>query len=206
MSHAWRMTSRFIPIAAVAAPPLVLAGVGLTHPSMLTLNTAQWWTTMHLALLLLFPLIGVAVWVLLRHDRTWLGWVGRVAAAAYAVLYNGLDAIAGIATGTLVLAGADPDSALVDALFAASRSLGWAGLAALAIAFAVVLASALRGGAMTALLIIATFTLAASFYLFVTGHIYWPRGVLAMLGLTLGFTVLELVPRRGREKVALVQS
>lgn len=200
------MTPRFIPVAAVAATPLVLAGVGLTHPASLNIDTAEWWTSMHLVLLLLFPLIAVAVWVLLRHDTNWLGWVGRVAAAAYAVLYNGLDAVAGVATGTIVIAGAEPDGEVVNALFAASTPLGLAGLAALAVALVVVLISRIRRGANLLLVLVSAVVLGASLYLFVTGHIYWPRGVLAMVGLSIGFTVLELVPRRNREKVALVQS
>jgi len=189
------MTPRAVPIAAVGAPPLLLAGVGLTHPAFLTFETAQWWTTMHLALLLLFPLIGVAVWVLLRHDTTWLGWIGRAAAAAYAVLYNGLDAVAGVATGTIVLAGADPDGDAVNALFAASNPLGLTGLAALAVALAVVLISRLRRGANLLLVVSAAAMLGASLYLFATGHIYWPRGMLAMVGLSIGFVVVELALR-----------
>lgn len=189
------MTPRAVPIAAVAAPPLVLAGVGLTHPALLTVDTAQWWTTMHLALLLLFPLIGVAVLVLLRHDTNWLGWVGRVAAAAFAVLYNGLDAVAGIATGTIVLAGAEPNGEFVNALFAASTPLGLTGLAALAVALAVVLISRLRRGASLLLVVGSAAVLGASLYLFATGHIYWPRGVLAMVGLAIGFVVVELALR-----------
>ena len=194
------MTPRAVPIAAVAAPPLVLAGVGLTHPAMLTVDTAQWWTTMHLALLLLFPLIGVAVWVLLRHETNWLGWVGRVAAAAYAVLYNGLDAVAGIATGTIVLAGAEPNGEIVNALFAASTPLGLTGLAALAVALAVVLISRLRRGASLLLVVGSAAVLGASLYLFATGHIYWPRGLLAMVGLAIGFVVVELALRSREPK------
>jgi hypothetical protein len=193
------MTSRLAPIAAVALPPLVLAGVGITHPAVLSADTAQWWTTMHIGLLVLFPLIGVAVWVSLRHDKTWFGWVGRVAAVAFAVLYDGLDALAGIATGTIVLAGADPKGEAVTALFVASKPLGWAGLFALAIAILVVVASGYHHGSSLALLLIAAVALGAGMYLFATGHIYWPRGVLAMLGLALGFTVVELARRKMSE-------
>ena len=199
------MTSRAVPIAAVAVGPLVLAAVGLTHPALLALESAPWWTTMHLALLLLFPLIGAAVWVLLRHDTTWLGWAGRVAAAAFAVLYDGLDAVAGVATGTIVLAGADPDSELVTALFLASKPLGWAGLTALAISIVVVLVSHLRAAASLPILASTALVLAVSLYLFATGHIYWPRGVLAMIGLAVGFVLVELAVRR-RDEPALVGS
>ena len=199
------MTSRAVPIAAVAVGPLVLAAVGLTHPALLALESAPWWTTMHLALLLLFPLIGAAVWVLLRHDTTWLGWAGRVAAAAFAVLYDGLDAVAGVATGTIVLAGADPDSELVTALFLASKPLGWAGLTALVISIVVVLVSHLRAGASLPILASTALVLAVSLYLFATGHIYWPRGVLAMIGLAVGFVLVELAVRR-RDEPALVSS
>lgn len=192
------MTSRFAPIVAVVAPPLVLAGVGLTHPALLTVESAPWWTTMHLALLVLFPLIGVAVWVLLRSDQTWLGWAGRLAAAAFAILYDGLDAVAGIATGTIVLAGADPKSDVVAALFAASKPLGWAGIIAVSIAVVFVLVSAYRAGNTLALLVSAAVALGASLYLFATGHIYWPRGVLAMLGFAIGFAIVELSGQRNR--------
>jgi len=50
----------------VTLPPLVLAAIGLTHPMELAAETAGWWTTMHILLLPLLPLLGVALWGLVR--------------------------------------------------------------------------------------------------------------------------------------------
>ena len=58
---------------AVTAPPLLLAGLGLTHPNDLTGASAGWWTSLHIILVPLFPQIGVSHWVLL-HGRLSLGW------------------------------------------------------------------------------------------------------------------------------------
>ena len=55
-------------VAAVTAPPLVLAGLGLTHPDDLTGVSAGWWTSLHIILVPLFPLLGVSHWILL-HGR-----------------------------------------------------------------------------------------------------------------------------------------
>ena len=182
-------------VAAVAAAPLVLAGIGLSHPRSLTPDSAPWWTTMHLVLLPLFPLLGVAIWVLLRHDKTAVGWGGRVAAITYAAFYGGLDAVSGIAAGTVVQAGADPKSELVTSLFAAGRPLGMIGAYALFVAVVLVLASAWRSGVRGWLFFAAAGLALLSVYLFTVGHVYWPRGVVAMLGLAAAFAVLELLRR-----------
>ncbi len=42
------------------------------------------------------PLLAVPVWVLLRGEHGVVAWSARLLAAAYAVLYGALDAIAGI--------------------------------------------------------------------------------------------------------------
>ena len=95
-------------LPAVIAPPLVLAAVGLTHPHHLTADSAEWWTTMHILLVPVFPLLGMALWLLLRAETGVLAWLARVAAFSYAVFYGALDAIAGIGTGALVRNGAEP--------------------------------------------------------------------------------------------------
>ena len=183
--------------AGVAVAPLVLAAVGLTHPTTLTADSAAWWATMHIVLLPLFPLLGVAIWVLLRHDRTAVGWGGRVAAITYAAFYGGLDAVSGIAAGTVVRAGADPTSELVTALFAAGRPLGYIGAYAFFVAVILVLASAWRAGSRGWLFYAAAGLALLSAYLFTVGHIYWPRGVAAMLGLAVSLAIVEwLRPER----------
>jgi len=180
-------------VAAVALPPMVLAGIGLSHPTLLSAGTAPWWMTMHLVLLPIFPLLGVAVWVLLRHDRTAVGWGGRVAAVVYAAFYGGLDAVSGIAAGTVVRAGADPASDAVTSLFSAGRPLGYIGAFAFFVAVVLVLASAWRAGSRGWMFLAAAGVALVSAYLFTVGHIYWPRGVVAMLGLAASFAVIEAV-------------
>jgi len=184
-------------VGAVALPPLVLAGVGLSHPTLLSTGSAPWWTTMHLVLLPLFPLLGVAIWVLLRHDRTAVGWGGRVAAVVYTAFYGGLDAVSGIAAGTVVQSGADPKSQIVASLFSAGRPLGQIGAYAFFVAVVLVLASAFRTGTRGWVFYVAAGVALISAYLFTAGHIYWPKGVVGMLGLAASFAVIEFV-RAGR--------
>jgi hypothetical protein len=54
---------------AVTVPPLLLAGLGLTHPNDLTGASAGWWTSLHIILVPLFPLLGVSHWVLITDGR-----------------------------------------------------------------------------------------------------------------------------------------
>lgn len=192
------MSRRWLGSAAVAVPGLALAGIGLTHPALLTAESAPWWTTMHLVLLPLFPLLGVAIWFLLRHDRTAVGWGGRVAAIVYVVFYGALDAVSGIAAGTVTQAGADTKSELVTGLFAAGRPLGLIGGYVFFVAVILALASAWRRGARGWFFSATSVVLLLAGYLFTTSHIYWPKGVVAMLGFAAGFAVLEWISA-GRE-------
>lgn len=189
------MTKRWPLIAAAALPALALAGVGLTHPTLLNSATAGWWTTLHLLLVPLFPLLGAAIWVLLRDDRTAVGWGGRVAAVAYVVFYGALDAVSGIATGTLVQAGEPADSPLIGALFSVGNVLGRVGGYAFFVALILVLGSAWRRGARGWLFVVAAGILLVTGYSFTTSHIYWPRGGLTMIGIAVGLAIIEFIPR-----------
>lgn len=184
-------------IAAVAVGPVALAAVGLTHPARLTAESAPWWTTMHVILVPIFPLLAVAVWVLLRNDRTAVGWGGRIAAVIYAAFYGGLDAVSGIATGTVTQAGADTSSEFVRDLFAAGRPLGLIGGYAFFVAVILVLASLWLRGTRGWLFYAAAVVALVSAYLFTTSHIYWPKGVATMLGFAISLTALELIRQRG---------
>ncbi len=189
------MMKRWLPIAAVALPGLVLSGLGLAHPTLLNPGSAEWWTTLHLLLVPAFPLLGVSVWVLLRNDRTAVGWGGRIAAITYAVFYTALDAVSGIATGTVVRAGEPADSELVTALFGVGNLLGHVGGYAFFVAVILVLGSAWRRGARGWTIYAAAPILLAAGYLFTTSHIYWPKGGLTMIAFALGFVLVELTPR-----------
>ena len=86
-------------VVAVTLPALVLAGRGLSHPHDLTGATAQWWTILHMGVVPLFPLLGVAHWVLLRGERGVIAWISRIAAFLYVAFYAVTDHIVGIGTG-----------------------------------------------------------------------------------------------------------
>lgn len=189
------MTHRWLPIAAVSLPGLVLAGIGLTHPARLDLDSAQWWTTMHIVLVPLFPLLAVAVWVLLRRDRTPLAWAGRVAALAYVVFYGTLDALSGIAAGTVVLSTRGVGDGVV-ALFGAGGSFGRIGALAFFAAVICVLGSSWRTGLRSVPFWVASVVLLGSGFVFTLRHIYAPFGVAAMLGLAAGFATIELLRQR----------
>lgn len=193
MGQAGHMRAPWLPIAVVTVPPVALAGIGLSHPTLLTADSAPWWTTMHFILMPLFPLLGVAIWVLSRDDKTAIGWGGRVAALIFVPFYTALDAISGIAAGTVTRAGADPTSQIVTSLFAAGRPLGYIGSYAFFVAVILVLASAWRSGTRGWLFFVAAGVALISAYLFTTSHIYFPKGVIAMIGIAASFAALEAI-------------
>jgi len=86
----------------VAGPALLLALAGLVHPHELTTGSAARWIDLHLLLLPVFPLLGVAHWLLLRKVHGPLAWQARLAAFGYANFYTALDVLFGIGMGALV--------------------------------------------------------------------------------------------------------
>lgn len=174
--------------------PLLLAGAGLLHPGGLSGVTAHRWVQLHIALLPVFPLLALGFVVLLwgrpRADlpgvATVVAWV---AAAVYAVGYAGLDAVAGVAAGTV--AGQDGDPAAlrrsVLALYDVADRLGRAGVYAFLLA---VLAATVALTARHGLRVIAgSVVLLGAGYSFLDSHIFWPRGVLTMLAMAAGFAL-----------------
>ena len=193
------MTTRWAAIAAVALPGIVLAAVGLTHPVRLDAETARWWTTMHIVLVPLFPLLAVAVWVLLRRDRTPLGWAGRIAAVVFAVFYGTLDAVSGIAAGTVVLASGGGGDDVV-ALFGTGGGFGRIGALSLLAAVVCVLGSSWVAGVRSLPFFAAALVLLGSGLVFTLRHIYAPYGVAAMLGIAAGFAAIELLRQRAEAR------
>jgi hypothetical protein len=183
---------RSLAIAAVAAPPLILLGVGLTHPAHLSVASAPWWTTMHLLLVPLFPLLAVSVWVLLRRGRSVLAWVGRIGAVAFGVFYGTLDALSGVATGIVTQSEASTTGAAVAGLFATGKDFAYlGGYSLLAAVGAVVINSWLVGTRQWYFWIGAVLALGGS-ALVASFHIYFPRGTAVLLALTVGFALLEV--------------
>ena len=102
----------------------------MLHPGYLDASTARAWWTLHVWLIPVFPLISVAVWVLLREERGPLAWLARIAAYGFATFYTGLDVLAGIGAGlvTDVQQGGSP---AVGRLFEIGDRLGATGVLAL---------------------------------------------------------------------------
>lgn len=199
---------RWLTFAAVVAPPLVLAGIGVSHPHELTADSAEWWTNMHIVLALVFPLLAVCHWILLRGDNGVIAWVSRAATFVYIGFYGALDALAGIGTGTLVQEGLDAGGGhhgsaaerdpAIEALFVIGNDLGYIG------AYSFVMAGILTGVALFFKVgkraVPGWIVLVAAGTLFSQKHIYWPLGVTAMLGLAVGFGLLAWALSYGREE------
>jgi hypothetical protein len=178
----------------VTAGPLLLAIAGLLHPGGLSAATAHHWVALHIVLLPVFPLLALGFVVLLRgRPRAGVAGVATVvawvAAGVYAAGYTGLDAVAGIAAGTV--AGQDGDQAelrrLVLALYDVANRLGRTGVYAFLVA---VLAGTVALGARHGLRVLpGGIVLLGAGYSFIDSHIFWPRGVLTMLAMAAGFAL-----------------
>src|SRR5262245_51178587 len=94
--------------AVLFGAPAVTAAVNVSHPIVMppiydmVLHHMPWWLVLHLVNLVLFPLVGLAAWMLVwgREDRA--ASVARVAIAVFIPVYAAFDALAGIGTGVFV--------------------------------------------------------------------------------------------------------
>jgi hypothetical protein len=88
--------------------PLSLACVNLTHPLILPpvydsiLHHGSWWIRLHTINLILFPLVGLSAYYLVKDVLNAAGSLSRIAIAIFVPLYAAFDAIIGIGTGILV--------------------------------------------------------------------------------------------------------
>ena len=190
-------------VLLVAAPAFAIAALGLAHPVFLTPDTADRWQLTHLLLLPAFPLLAGSFLWLLRAERSVLGWLARVAAYGYAVLYGALDAIAGIGAPQQVRNAPRPPTG---DLYEIGDRLGHLGVVLLAVAGLLTglllwlrgrSPLALAGGAVVALACIP----------FYRHHVFPPRGVLALVAVGLGLALLAAAPdrpfrRQGQHPVA----
>ncbi|MER7926142.1 hypothetical protein ABTY96_23855 [Streptomyces sp. NPDC096057] len=186
----------------VTAAPLLLALAGAVHPRHLTAATAGHWAGLHIVLLPVFPFLAlglvVPLWGRPRRDTegalTVLAWAGCL---GYAVYYSGLDAVAGISAGTVVHHGVH---GAAGRLFATGDELGRAGVYALAVACLATCAVLYRRHG--ARVLPGAVVLLAACWSFVDSHIFWPRGVLTMLGFALAFGLLTAARFRSGEESA----
>jgi len=180
---------RWVRVLVVAGPAVMLAGLGLTHPQELTAASASWWTTLHVILLPIFPLLAVSLWLLLRGVPGPVAWVARIAAYGYATFYSVTDVLVGIGAGELTQFNAarrvQERTVEVDRLFTVGNDVGEIGVwcflvACAATALAIVAWVGRRALPGAVVLVVAG-------VLFTGGwHIYWPAGVVTMLVLAVG--------------------
>ena len=98
--------------------PLAVAALGLIHPGGVTnpghegdtiyhelRDQADLFIAVHLVQLVVFSLLGLTVWFLLRDVRGTAAAVSRVALLVFVVVYTAFDSVQGIAVGVLVQKG-----------------------------------------------------------------------------------------------------
>lgn len=181
----------------VALPAIACALVGLTHPMDLTAASAEYWRNMHIVLIPIFPLIGLAPWLIARRAGVWFGRVGAALGYGFATFYTALDILAGVAGGALVLAG---DSAATGAVFGIGRILANVGVVSLVAGCLVAGVAAFRVAGIAALPGALLATVGA--VLVQPGHVYLGLGTVAMTLLAGGFVAMAFAVTRPTPAVA----
>jgi len=182
---------RALTALAVGVPPLVLAAVGVTHPSELNAASAQYWRDLHIGILAVFPLLGFAPWLIVRGHRLWLSWAAGVLGFLYAAFYSALDILAGIGSGGLEHAGHHD---AIGVTFALGDGIGLVGSVAYLAACLLAGGFALRMRGLRALPPV--LLIVAGSLLFLAEHIFFPLGVLGQLALAAGWVWLALLGLR----------
>ncbi|GAA2080940.1 hypothetical protein GCM10009821_21860 [Aeromicrobium halocynthiae] len=178
------MSDRYRLMVPVTVPPLLIAAVGLSHPSPLTVEMAEHWQLIHTILLFLFPLVALGPWLVARRGSPAAAVVVGVVAYVYATAYTALDVLAGIAGGAIKAA----EAGGLGIIFPVAANFELVGGVAL------VLASALSVGIVSRALgwwvVPGGVLVIASAWLHWQAHVYPPRGVLSMVGLAAGWGLL----------------
>jgi len=186
--------SRSAALLATAVPPLLLAALGTTHPTMLTPASAPWWRDLHVLGLALFPLLALGPWVVVRGRSRLVEAAVVVLGLVYACCYTALDVLAGIGAGQeTVVVGPGP---WVPALFGMADRLALPGVYAYLATAVIGGATAVvvtRGVAARAAAVVGTVLVLGGAWSFLTSHIYPPVGVATMVALAVGWTTLAAV-------------
>jgi hypothetical protein len=88
--------------------PVLVGAVNLTHPVIAppvyagVLHHLDWWVTLHIVNLALFPLLGLAAYALVSELNGVAATVSKVAIVVFIPVYASFDALMGIGTGLLV--------------------------------------------------------------------------------------------------------
>ncbi|WP_139980835.1 hypothetical protein [Nocardioides litoris] len=195
------MSPRLLPAVVLAVPGVGLGAAGLFHPHRLLPANADQWYVVHLGGLVLFPLVGVALALLVRGRVDPLAWLVRVGAFGWAVFYTSLDVVYGVVAGRVTAQMEDgyQRSADFTLMLRTAEDLGRVGSWSL-IATAVVLVvdTTLRRGPAVAALAL---PMVLGGYLVHADHIFSPQGALgaALVGLSTGALAWNLPETRWRE-------
>ncbi len=181
---------RRLALAAVAAPPLFTAALGLTHPARLTVEDAEHWQMMHTVLLPVFPLLALGPWLAARAVHRPAAVVVGLLGYVYACFYTSLDVLAGIAGGAIKAA----EAGGLGIVFPVAGDLGDIGSYAYLGATALAVGLVSRRGVVRALPGAALVLVGA--VMFWQEHVYRPWGVLSMVLLAAGWSWLLLVAQR----------
>lgn len=177
--------SRLRLVLLVAVPALLCGAIGLTHPPTLNAGSAEYWRNMHIALIPLFPLLGLAPWLIARRAGPWFGRGGAVLGYGFAVFYTSLDVLAGVAGGALVASG-HPDAS--GQVFAIARVLAAIGVVSLALGSVLAGVAAFRVAGLASIPGSLLATVGA--VLVLPGHVYLGLGTVAMLLYAGGYAVM----------------
>jgi len=137
-----------------------------------------------------FPLLAAAQWFLLTPAPPPLRLPGRLASFGFATFYGGLDAVAGIGAGTVVHA-QNAVTPVTGAVFGIGDTLGYIGATCFLVANILIVAATARHArwrVVPGAVLLVTASLS-----FLDSHIFWPRGVVTMLGVGAGMYLLHLV-------------
>jgi hypothetical protein len=189
-----------VTVACVGVPPLALAIAGTTHPGSLTPASADSWRDLHVWLLPVFPLLGLGPWLVVHQLGPVLRWVTGLLGYVFAAFYTALDVLAGVGAGAAEASGTG--ELAVATLFHEADVLAAIGVRAYLVATVIAAAAAVlvvaRAGRRTrrapavpwiAGLAAAAIVVGAAVS-FVDSHIFWPRGVLTMAALAVGWSGL----------------
>jgi hypothetical protein len=185
--------------------PLVLALLMVVHQLIDQFEQPEAFLLLHLVLLPLFALMGVAVWALLEGVGGATAWAARAAAFVFLVGYVALDAISGVAASAILASGAAWSTEATRALFTSGPAAIPTTVAVLAWRVSVVLAAwaLYRAGRPLAPLVLLVATA-----VWLNNDHGGVRGVVVFGGFALAAAWLEFFPgglrRRGARETPVV--